>query len=159
MRVKELVAAFGKSWWREATLMAVALGSKAFAESFFTAVLQTGALAGQRELVEQCLEEARHVTLEPFLAALQAPGVKAARRVELLRLLTRQSQPALLTVCEELARGRDREVVALALEILQRAGGGAAAGGGGWRGVCRCADGDGVCVDTGGGVRDGAGEE
>ena len=123
-RVAKLAETFGRSWWREATLMAVALGSKAFAQEFFTAVLKAGALGAQRELVEQCLEEAQHVTLEPFVAELR--GTKhAARRVEILRLLSRHNQPDLLAVCRELAGTKDKEVVALAREILQRATGAA----------------------------------
>ena len=122
----ELVARFGNSWWREATLIAVALGSKAFAQAFFAALLARPAWGGHAALVEQCLEEARHVVFEPFLEALRAPKVTAARQVEILRLFTRREHPDLLGVCRELVKAKDREVAALAREIVLRAGGAAA---------------------------------
>lgn len=121
-RPDELVAHFGGSWWREVTLIAVALGSKAFAQAFFTALLARPAFGAHPALVEQCLEESRHLVFEPFLEALRAPAVKPARQLEILRLFARREHPDLSGVCRELVKSRDREVAALAREILQRAG-------------------------------------
>ncbi len=122
-REAELVRNFGSKWWREVTLIAVALGSEVFAHRFFKALLRTPALGTERELFELCLKEAQHKVLQPFLAELRAPQATAARQLAILRLLTDQDQPGLLQVCRKLADGRNDEVAALAREILQRATG------------------------------------
>ena len=117
-----LVQHIGKSWWREVTLVAVAVGSRDFAVKFFTALLQTEAVTKEGALVDQCLDEARYAVLEPFLAALRQKGVQPERQVDILRRLRQFTHDDLTAVCRELARVAHPELSALAREILQRAG-------------------------------------
>ncbi|MFO0654252.1 MAG: hypothetical protein U0787_04155 [Polyangia bacterium] len=62
-RAEELAEQFGKSWWREATLLALAVGSQDYAQKFFTAVLKTDAVMNEGGLIDQCLK--RHYTQRP----------------------------------------------------------------------------------------------
>jgi formylglycine-generating enzyme required for sulfatase activity/predicted phosphodiesterase len=117
-----LVHHIGKSWWREVILVAVAIGSRDFAQKFFTALLRTDALTREGAFVDQCLDEARYPVLEPFIAALREKDVKPERQLDILRRLRQFDHPDLLAVCRELARAAHPELLALAGEVLQRAG-------------------------------------
>jgi formylglycine-generating enzyme required for sulfatase activity/predicted phosphodiesterase len=121
-RAEALVQHVGKSWWREVILVAVAIGSRDFAQKFFTALLQTDAVAREGVFVDQCLDEACYAVLEPFIAALRAKGVKPERQVDILRRLRQFTHDDLTAVCRELALLAHPELAALAREILLRAG-------------------------------------
>ena len=121
-QAEALVQHVGASWWREVILVAVAVGSRDFAQKFFTALLQTDAVAREGALVDQCLDEARYPVLEPFIAALREQDVKPERQLDILRRLRQFDHPDLLAVCRELARAVHPELSALAREVLQRAG-------------------------------------
>jgi formylglycine-generating enzyme required for sulfatase activity len=121
-RAEDLVRHIGKSWWREAMLVAVAIGSRDFAQKFFTALLQTDAVAREGAFVDQCLDEALYPVLEPFVAALRQPSVTPALQLDILRRLRQASHPDLTAVCRELVRSEHVELASLAGEILQRAG-------------------------------------
>ena len=84
-KAEALVSHVGSSWWREVILIALAVGSRTFAEEFFAGLLKTGALASQGPFVDQCLEEARYAVLEPFIEASRAESATAPRRVEILQ--------------------------------------------------------------------------
>lgn len=119
-----LVERMGSSWWREVLLVALAMGSRTFALAFFEGLLRTEVSCWDVTLVDQCLDEASMVPMEPFLAALaessRSPSAKAAilRRVKLI------SSPELTEVCRKLADSTDREMSAVAREVLQRFGSG-----------------------------------
>jgi len=119
-----LVERMGSSWWREVLLVALAMGSRTFALAFFEGLLRTEVNRWDVTLVDQCLDEASMVPMEPFLAALaessRSPSAKAAilRRVKLI------SSPELTELCRKLAASTDRELSAVAREVVQRAGGG-----------------------------------
>jgi hypothetical protein len=118
-----LAKSVGRSWWRETILVALAVGSKSFAQAFFMALLRTDALTVQASLVDQCLEEARYVTLEPFLEELKLPAANEAilaRQVQILRRLRSFEHPELVTVCQDLSGAPHAELSALAREILER---------------------------------------
>lgn len=83
-RAEEVAEQFGKSWWREATLLALAIGSKDYAQKFFTAVLKTEAVMNDGGLIDQCLEEALYPAPEPFVAALKQEGQTEQRQLEIL---------------------------------------------------------------------------
>ncbi len=121
-RAESLVQHVGKSWWREVILVAVAVGSRDFAQKFFTALLQTEAVAQESAFVDQCLDEACYAVLEPFIAALRAKHVKPERQLDILRRLRQFEHDDLTAVCGELAGAAHPELSALAGEILQRAG-------------------------------------
>ena len=120
-QAEALVQHVGASWWREVILVAVAVGSRDFAQKFFAALLQTDAVAREGALVDQCLDEARYPVLEPFIAALREQDVKPERQLDILRRLRQFDHPDLLAVCRELARAAHPELSALAGEVLQRA--------------------------------------
>ncbi|MCX6916321.1 MAG: SUMF1/EgtB/PvdO family nonheme iron enzyme [Verrucomicrobia bacterium] len=120
-QAEALVQHAGASWWREVILVAVAVGSRDFAQKFFAALLQTDAVAREGALVDQCLDEARYPVLEPFIAALWEQDVKPERQLDILRRLRQFDHPDLLAVCRELARAVHPELSALAREVLQRA--------------------------------------
>jgi formylglycine-generating enzyme required for sulfatase activity/predicted phosphodiesterase len=121
-RAEELVWQIGRSWWREVILVAVAIGSRDFAEKFFNALLKTDAVAKEGAFVDQCLDEACYALLEPFIEALRKKGVKLERQVDILRRLRHFKHDKLTAVCRELAQTKHPELSALAREILQRAG-------------------------------------
>jgi len=121
-QAEALVKQVGQSWWREAILVAVAVGSRDFSQKFFAALLGTDALAREGAFVDQCLEEARYPVLEPFLAALREPGATPERQLDLLRRMKPFTHPDLLAACRELVRAKHDELAALAREILERAG-------------------------------------
>jgi formylglycine-generating enzyme required for sulfatase activity len=100
----------------------VAIGSRDFAQKFFTALLQTDAVTREGAFVDQCLDEARYPLLEPFIAALREKGARPERQLDILRRLRQFDQPDLLAVCRELARAAHPELSALSREVLQRAG-------------------------------------
>jgi formylglycine-generating enzyme required for sulfatase activity len=117
-----LVQHIGKSWWREVILVALAIGSRDFAQKFFTALVRTDGVTREGTFVDQCLDEARYAVLEPFIAALREKGAKPKRQLDILRRLRQSDHPDLLAVCRELARAAHPELSALAREVLQRAG-------------------------------------
>ncbi len=119
-RAEELVKHVGQSWWREAILVAVAIGSKDFAQKFFTALLQADAVAREGAFVDQCLDEALYPVLEPFIAALR--DATPQRQLDILRRLAPFKRDDLTAVCRKLARSTNTELAGLAREILLRAG-------------------------------------
>lgn len=121
-RAEEVAEQFGKSWWREATLLALAVGSQDYAQKFFTAVLKTDAVMNEGGLIDQCLEEALYPAPEPFLAALKQEGQTPQRQLEILRRLRQVNHPELVEVCRRLATTKRGEVAELAREILARSG-------------------------------------
>jgi formylglycine-generating enzyme required for sulfatase activity/predicted phosphodiesterase len=121
-QAKALVQHVGASWWREVILVAVAVGSRDFSLKFFTALLQTDALAKEGAFVDQCLDEARYAVLEPFIEALRDKAATVPRQLDILRRLRQFDHPRLIEVCRELARSDHAELASLAREVLQRAG-------------------------------------
>jgi formylglycine-generating enzyme required for sulfatase activity len=117
-----LVRHLRQSWWREVILVAVAIGSRDFAQKFFTELLRTEVLVTEGAFVDQCLDEARYAVLEPFLVALRENGAQPERQVSILRPWRQSTHPDLVAVCRELVRSAHPELSALAREILQRAG-------------------------------------
>jgi formylglycine-generating enzyme required for sulfatase activity len=121
-RAEELVKNIGASWWREVILVAIAIGSRDFAQKFFAALLETDAVAKQSALVDQCLDEARYAVLEPFLTVLKKPEMAPDRQLAILRPLRPFKHAELTAVCRRLARSAHLELREVAREILQRAG-------------------------------------
>ena len=121
-QTEALVEHIGQSWWREVTLVAVALGSRDFSRKFFTALVKTDAVTREGAFVDQCLDEARFAVLEPFLEALRDADAPAHRQLDLLRPLRQLDHPELAGVCRELARSKHAELASLAHEVIHRTG-------------------------------------
>ncbi|MFN0055875.1 MAG: NACHT domain-containing protein, partial [Planctomycetales bacterium] len=82
---KELATRAPQSWWREVALLSLR-SSQPYCEKFFVELLAAGIADDHPELADRCLNEARYVTLAPFLEALQQGG-STTRVAAVLRLL------------------------------------------------------------------------
>jgi len=125
-KVDELAGQAGKSWWREVILVAAALGSREFAQRFFSGLVGSGAVDRDPALVDQCLEETRYAVLEPFVAGIRQCDGDEVRQLGLLQRLVpfaRRGADELVQLCRELVAAREEEELAfLARELLQRCG-------------------------------------
>jgi len=120
---KELARHLGKPWWREATLLAMAIASPEFSKAFFTTVASSPRRVAEHEdFIRQMLDESRHPVVDAFVRALTKPGTSSSERLALLRVLRGRSSKGLLKACRELAHGQDLAVAELAAELLQLAG-------------------------------------
>jgi hypothetical protein len=119
-----LVERMGSSWWREVLLVALAMGSRTFALAFFEGLLRTEVSCWDVTLVDQCLDEASMVPMEPFLAALAESSRSHSAKAAILRRVKLIPSPELTEVCRKLAASTDREMSAVAREVLQRSGSG-----------------------------------
>ncbi|MCC7373429.1 MAG: formylglycine-generating enzyme family protein [Verrucomicrobiales bacterium] len=118
-----LAKRMGSSWWREVILVALAVGSRAFAKEFFDRILEGDVTKWDVTLIDQCLGEAAVVPSEPFVKVLKDPQISGDRKLAILRRLRTVEVSGLTEVCRELTAGKDRELAAVALELLQRSGG------------------------------------
>ena len=118
----DLAGRLGVPWWREATLLAVAIGSREFAAQFFAKVAANPkAVATHEDTVRQALDEARHPVVDAFVGAVRKSR-RAAETLALLRVLRGRSSPDLLGAYRKLATSKDADVARLAGELLQAAG-------------------------------------
>ncbi|MEM7201639.1 MAG: SUMF1/EgtB/PvdO family nonheme iron enzyme [Planctomycetota bacterium] len=65
-----LAASFGEPWWREVTLLLLALDGVSLFKPLFERVCERPALVEHEELVKECVEEAKRTDPAPFLALL-----------------------------------------------------------------------------------------
>jgi len=120
---KELARHLGTPWWREATLLAMAIASPEFSKAFFTTVASSPRRVAEHEdFIRQMLDESRHPVVDAFVRALTKPGTSSSERLALLRVLRGRSSKGFLKACRELAHGQDLAVAELAAELLQLAG-------------------------------------
>ncbi len=111
-----LVESFGDEWWREVVLLAVGLR-----EHDLFAPLMTQVLADARHLelaaahIDECLHEAYHRDLTPFIELISDDAQPLARRLAALRLVRNHADEALIEA-----------VSALAVELAERQEQGAA---------------------------------
>ncbi len=115
-----LVHCFGRSWWREVTLLSLAIGSRSFIAQFFGKMLEIPSLEKHGDFIEQCISHAQFVVLEPLLDHLKSPSISRARKLQLLQLLRGYTDQALLEIALEIVWEDDVELSAFAQEILQR---------------------------------------
>jgi formylglycine-generating enzyme required for sulfatase activity len=119
-----LVERMANSWWREVLLVSLAMGPRKFALGFFEALLRTETTRWDVTLVDQCLDEASIVPMEPFLAALGEPSRTPSAKAAILRRLKLIPNPDVTEACRKLASSADQELSAVAREVLQRSGSG-----------------------------------
>lgn len=72
----ELANRFGESWWREITLLVLALGDPLLFEPFFKQAVQTQGFATDRDLVRACMEDALEISRAPFLELLRKDSTR-----------------------------------------------------------------------------------
>jgi len=70
----ELADRFGDPWWREVTILLLALGEPALFEPLMQRVVQRPAFAEGLDLVIDCFHEAAGASVGPFDALLQCPA-------------------------------------------------------------------------------------
>jgi formylglycine-generating enzyme required for sulfatase activity len=69
----ELAANFGEPWWREVTLLLVALEEPSVFEPLFTDVVKSDRFAAAQDLVSYALSDAVRVAPKPFVELLDIP--------------------------------------------------------------------------------------
>ena len=106
--VEELASHFGESWWREVTLLLLALEGAPLFEALMRAVVQLPAFAEHPDLVDECLDDALQFSPEPFVELLESdPGADEElwmRQLAALRALE-QKAPARLDELREALGG------------------------------------------------------
>ncbi len=119
-KVESLTNTIGQSWWREVILLTLGIGRGPFVRAFFQAILKDNLLESNSEFISQCIDEALHPVLDPFIEALNKPGTRVATKVAILRLLRDQDLPELAGICLELVDNKNQELAAFAGEIVVR---------------------------------------
>ena len=115
-----LAKSLGETWWREPTLLAMAIGRPEFTAAFFEAVLQGAAWKDHADLLGQCLDEARNPELAPFAQRLSDPDFAGENRLRLLRMLAARELPELAEAAERLAGVETGEARSLALQLARK---------------------------------------
>jgi formylglycine-generating enzyme required for sulfatase activity len=73
-----LAERFGDPWWREVTLLLLALGEPALFDPLMRRILERSAFVEHQDWVADCIHEAAEVSLAPFLELLvRPPGADA----------------------------------------------------------------------------------
>ena len=106
--LEELARSFGSSWWREVSLLLLALEGPPIFERFMRLVTREPGFAKDPELVEECLDDAVEVGMAPFVELLgEDPGVdpeRWARQLAALRVLERHAPEELGPLADGLRR-------------------------------------------------------
>ena len=106
--LRVLANRFGSSWWREVSLLLLALDGPPMFERFMRLVVEEPGFAKHSDLVEECLDDALDVSLKPFLELLQRkPGRKRElweRQLAALRVLQQRAPKEVSALAETLAR-------------------------------------------------------
>ncbi|MCP4660113.1 MAG: SUMF1/EgtB/PvdO family nonheme iron enzyme [bacterium] len=113
----ELRAHCGDEWWREVVLLLVGLPGRRLFAPLMERLLRSVALLEEADLVRACLEEAVELDPQPFLAVLDEPE-SPQRQAAVLRLLHGRTDPQLLARAAVLAESADRDVAALARQMV-----------------------------------------
>jgi formylglycine-generating enzyme required for sulfatase activity len=106
--IEELADHFGESWWREVTLLLLALEDPPLFAPLMRAVVRRPAFARHADLVYECLDDAVTTSAEPFAELLrEAPGgepEKWGRQLVALRVVEKLAPEALAALAPDLAR-------------------------------------------------------
>lgn len=86
-----LAAEFGNQWWREVTLLFVALGEHRHFGTLMRWVLASDALTGQEGLIRACLNQAHRPDTGPFAEIIEDGRQSLARRQAAMRLVLHQA--------------------------------------------------------------------
>lgn len=109
----ELLACCDEQWWHEVVLLLVGLPGR----RIFAPLMERLLRSNVPDLVRAGLEEAVEVDPEPFLAVLDESG-DPQQQALVLRLLRGRTDPRLIARAEALVRSHDRNVAALARQLV-----------------------------------------
>ena len=115
----ELVEHFGEDWWKETTLLAVALTEQSAFVPLMERVLQTSALLDPdgQALLGDCIEEADNPEPEPFAKLLRDASESPARKAAVLRLWADRREPVVVEAARGLRGSKDVDLRALAARV------------------------------------------
>ncbi|MEM7157086.1 MAG: SUMF1/EgtB/PvdO family nonheme iron enzyme [Myxococcota bacterium] len=106
--LQRLAEHFGDPWWREVTILLLALGEPALFVPTIREVLKQPMVGEHLELLVDCLREAADASIEPFLEYLLTPSDDSPEhwpgQIAAAQLLKRVQPDRLSTVSEQLAR-------------------------------------------------------
>ncbi|MEM7311049.1 MAG: SUMF1/EgtB/PvdO family nonheme iron enzyme [Planctomycetota bacterium] len=115
--LEQLAERFGDTWWREVTLLLLALEGPPLFRPLMEEVLKHPAAAEHGELIQLCLDEASEAPLDPFRALLRLPpgGNEAlwARQLAAVRVLRGQAPEELEPLRAQLAKHPLAEIAGL----------------------------------------------
>jgi formylglycine-generating enzyme required for sulfatase activity len=102
-KIDRLAEVFGTPWWREVTLLAVALREHRVFTPLMERVVVSSHLVHESAHIYECLLEAHHRDLSPFLALIRDPHAGDDQRITALRLVHDQGDEDLLAIASTLA--------------------------------------------------------
>jgi len=131
--LSELAAHFGESWWREVTLLLLALEDRTIFEALMREVVKQPGFAKHPDLVAECLDDALQVSAAPFRELLECrPGNDRelwARQLAALRVLEKLDRAGVAALSKRLTRHPMREIaerfsprVLLGTQVTERGG-------------------------------------
>ncbi len=103
---------FGESWWREVTMLLLALEDPYIFEPFFSALVERSRFVTERETLDLCLEEAGGYTSAPFIKLLEKPGGKNRElweRQEVAAQILKKRDPSALAALASILRSHPSE--------------------------------------------------
>jgi formylglycine-generating enzyme required for sulfatase activity len=118
-----LVREFGRSWWREPTVLALGLDEPRFQDALFRALIRSGAFGGNLDLALHCVREAFALDVKPFRQALGAEKIPWEARYNCVLMLREMGGPEAVAVLELACRDSDPRVADAAAEALAKLGG------------------------------------
>jgi formylglycine-generating enzyme required for sulfatase activity len=102
-KIGRLAEVFGNPWWREVALLAVALREHRVFGPLMERVVASSHLVRESAHIYECLLEAHHRDLTPFLTLIRDPHAGDDRRIAALRLVHDQGDEDLIALASELA--------------------------------------------------------
>ncbi len=106
--LEALAENFGESWWREVSLLLLALEGPPIFERFMRLVVEQPGFAEHADLVEECLDDALEIGMAPFLDLLRRkPGKSEGlwqRQLQALRVLERRAPEDVAGLASKLRR-------------------------------------------------------
>jgi hypothetical protein len=102
-KIARLAEIFGNPWWREVVLLTVALREHRMFAPLMERVVASSHLVRESSHIYECLLEAHHRDLTPFLTLIRDPHAGDDRRIAALRLVHDQGDEDLIALASELA--------------------------------------------------------
>ncbi|MEW6073947.1 MAG: SUMF1/EgtB/PvdO family nonheme iron enzyme [Planctomycetota bacterium] len=119
--LEDLADHFGESWWREVTLLLLALEGSALFEGLMREVVKRPAFAAHPDLVAECLDDTLQFSAAPFVDLLRlAPGIDKklwARQLVALRVLEEKAPKSLVELKDALFGHPSKEIAERARKI------------------------------------------
>jgi formylglycine-generating enzyme required for sulfatase activity len=102
-KIARLAEVFGNPWWREVALLTVALREHRVFAPLMERVVASSHVVRESAHIYECLLEAHHRDLTPFLTLIRDPHAGDHRRIAALRLVHDQGDEDLIALASELA--------------------------------------------------------